>query len=121
MSNPVKPTAFIPLAKLPRAPASDLKKLGWRGMMNALRSKGRLLVTNHEEPEAIIIPVAEYNDLMRLAEQAEAQTESALASLRRNFDERLSALQGQSAATGLRSTIRGRAKLSGKVKAGSGY
>jgi len=45
-----KPAAFLPLAKLASLPASDLKKLGWRGVMNALRSKGRLLVTNHDEP-----------------------------------------------------------------------
>jgi PHD/YefM family antitoxin component YafN of YafNO toxin-antitoxin module len=121
MTIPVKPTAFPPLAKLPRTPASDLKKLGWRGVMNALRSKGKLLVTNHDEPEAVIIAVAEYDDLLRLAAQSEAQTESALANLRRSFDERLSVLQGQSAATRLQSTIRGPAKLGGKVKAGSGY
>ena len=78
MTVPVKPPAFLPRAKLPRTPASDLKKLGWRGMMNALRSNGKLLVTNHDEPEAVIIPVAEYDDLMRLVEQSEAQTESAL-------------------------------------------
>jgi prevent-host-death family protein len=121
MTMPVKPAAFLPLAKLPRAPASDLKRLGWRGMMNALRSKGKLLVTNHDEPEAVIIPVAEYDDLMRLVEQSEAQTESVLANLRHSFDERLSVLQGESAATRLQSTIRGRAKLGGKVKAGSSY
>jgi PHD/YefM family antitoxin component YafN of YafNO toxin-antitoxin module len=121
MTIPVKPPAFLPLAKLPRTPASDLKKLGWRGLMNALRSKGRLLVTNHDEPEAVIIALAEYDDLMRLAEQSEAQAESALANLRKSFDERLSVLQGQSAATRLQSTIRGPAKLGGKVKAGSGY
>jgi PHD/YefM family antitoxin component YafN of YafNO toxin-antitoxin module len=121
MTIRVKPPTFLPLARLPRTPASDLKKLGWRGMMNALRSKGRLLVTNHDEPEAVIIALAEYDDLMRLAEQSEAQTESALATLRRSFDERLSVLQGQSAATRLQSTIRGPAKLDGKVKAGTGY
>ena len=113
--------AFLRLAKLPRTPASDLKKLGWRGVMNALRSKGKLLVTNHDEPEAVIISVAEYDALMLLVEQAEAQTESALAGLRQSFDERLSVLQGRSAATRLQSTIRGRTKLGGKVKAGSGY
>jgi prevent-host-death family protein len=121
MTTSAKPGAFLPLAKLPRTPASDLKKLGWRGVMNALRSKGRILVTNHDEPEAVVIPVAEYDALMQVVEQSEAQTESVLAGLRRNFDERLSVLQGQSAATRLQSTIRGRAKLGGKVKAGSGY
>ena len=121
MTTPAKPAAFLPLAKLPRAPASDLKKLGWRGMMNTLRSKGKLVVTNHDEPEAVIIPVAEYDAIMQLVEQAEARTESTLAGLRRTFDERLSVLQGRSAATRLKSTMRGRAKLGGKVKAGSGY
>jgi PHD/YefM family antitoxin component YafN of YafNO toxin-antitoxin module len=121
MTTSAKPAAFPRLAKLPRTPASDLKKLGWRGMMSALRSKGKLLVTNHDEPEAVIIPVAEYDALMQLVEQLEAQTEAALAGLRRSFDERLSVLQGRSAATRLQSTIRGRAKLGGKVRAGSGY
>jgi prevent-host-death family protein len=121
MTTSTKPAAFLPLAKLPRTPASDLKKSGWRGMMNALRSKGKLVVTNHGEPEAVIIPVAEYDAIMQLVEQAEAQTESTLANLRRTFDERLSVLQGRSAATRLQSTMRDRAKLGGKVKAGSGY
>jgi len=121
MTTPAKPAAFLPLAKLPRTPASDLKRLGWRGMMNALRSKGALLVTNHNEPEAIIFPVAEYDELMRLVEQSAAQTELALANLRQSFDERLSVLQSQSAATRLQTTFRAGAQLDGKVKAGSGY
>jgi prevent-host-death family protein len=85
------------------------------------RSKGRLLVTNHDEPEAVIVSVPEYDALMHLVEQSETQTESALAGLRQNFNERLAVLQERSAAARLRSTIRGRAKLSGKVKAGGGY
>jgi prevent-host-death family protein len=121
MTTSAKPAAFLRLANLPRTRASDLKKLGWRGMMNALRSQGKLVVTNHDEPEAVIIPVAEYDALIQLVEQLEAQTESALAGLRRSFDERLSVLQGRSAGTRLQSTIRGRAKLGGKVRAGSGY
>ena len=121
MTTSAKTTTFPPLEKLPRAPASDLKKLGWRGMMNTLRSKGKLLVTNHDEPEAVIIPVAEYDALMQIVEQSEARTESVLAGLRKSFDERLSALQDRSAASRLQSTIRGRARLGGKVKAGSGY
>lgn len=121
MTTSARTAAFLPLGKLPRTAASDLKKLGWRGMMKALRSKGNLLVTNHDEPEAVIVSVAEYDALMQIVEQSEAQTESALAGLRRSFDERLSVLQSQSATSRLRSTIRRRARLGGKVKAGSGY
>jgi prevent-host-death family protein len=121
MPTSAKPVSFLSLAKLHRTPASDLKKFGWRGLMNELRSKGTLLVTNHDQPEAVIIPLAEYDALMQFVKQSEAQAESALAHLRRSFDERLSALQGRSAAARLQSTVRGRAKLGGKVKAGSGY
>lgn len=121
MTTSAKTGAFVSLAKLPRTPASDLKKLGWRGMMNALRSRGKFLVTNHDEPEAVIMRVAEYDALMQLVKRSETQAESALAHLRQNFDERLSMLQGRPAAARLQSTIRGRAKLGGKVKAGSGY
>jgi PHD/YefM family antitoxin component YafN of YafNO toxin-antitoxin module len=120
MTTPTK-AAFPPLAKLPRAPASDVKKLGWRGMMSALRSKGKLLVTNHGEPEAVIIPAAEYDALMQIVEQSEARAESVLSMLRKGFDERLSVLQDQSATSRLKSAIRERAKLGGKVKTGSGY
>jgi prevent-host-death family protein len=121
MTTSAKTARLVPLEKLPRAPASDVKKLGWRGLMNTVRSKGRLLVTHHDQPEAVIIPVAEYDALMQIVEQSAAQTESALAGLRRSFDARLSVLQNRSAASRLQSTIRSRAKLGGKVKAGSGY
>jgi|SRR5580692_5904603 prevent-host-death family protein len=121
MAASAKPTALRPLAKLPRTPASDVKRLGWRGMMNALRSHGSLVVTNHDEPEAVIIPVAEYDAIMLLVEQSQTQIETALADLRRTFDERLSVLQGRPATARLQSTVRGHAKLAGKVKAGSGY
>jgi PHD/YefM family antitoxin component YafN of YafNO toxin-antitoxin module len=121
MTTSAKTAAFLPVRELPRTAASDLKKLGWRGMMNALRSKGTLLVTNHDAPEAVIIPVAEYDALMQIVAQSQAQIESALAGLRKSFDERLAVLQDRSAADRLQSAVRGRAKLSGKVKAGSGY
>ena len=121
MTSSVRSPTLPRLAKLPRTPASDLKKLGWRGMMKTLRAKGKLVVTNHDEPEAVIIPVNEYDALMLLVERSEARTESVLSGLRESFDKRLSMLQGQSAATRLRSTMRARAKLGGKVKAGESY
>jgi PHD/YefM family antitoxin component YafN of YafNO toxin-antitoxin module len=113
--------AFPPLLELSRARASDVKRLGWRGMMTALRRQGTLLVTNHDEPEAVIIPAADYAAFRQIVEQSAAQTEAALAGLRRSFDDRLAVLQGRSAATRLRKNIRGGARLDGKVKAGSTY
>lgn len=121
MTTSTKTADFPPLAELPRARASDLKKLGWRAIMNALRSQGKLSVTNHNQPEAVILPVAEYDAIRQLVERSEMQTEAALADLRRSFDDRLAVLQERSAASRLRKSIHGGAKLDGKVKAGSTY
>jgi hypothetical protein len=56
---------------------------------------------------------------MKIKEQVETQAEAALTRLRNEFDERLSVLQVRSAADRLRSTVRGKVALRGKVKAGS--
>jgi prevent-host-death family protein len=121
MSTATSPAAFPPLTELPRARASDLKKLGWRAIMDAVRSQGKLSVTNHDRPEAVILPVAEYDAIRQIVERADAQNEAALASLRRSFDERLAVLQEGSAAERLRSSFGKPARLHGRIKAGPTY
>ena len=118
---PPRKTAFVPVLELPRAPASDLKRIGWRGIMNSVRGAGPLLVTNHDQPEAVILPAAEYDALMQIVGQIHSQATSVLSQLREDFDARLLALQEPSAAERLRAVIRDEASLGGKVKAGSGY
>lgn len=109
------------LAQLPRTPASDVKRLGWKSLMKAIRSGGRLVVTNHNEPEAVILSAEEYANLMRLAQQTTMNTEATLANLRHSFDQRLAALQTPDAGDRLRSVMREAARLEGKVKAGDGH
>lgn len=121
MAPTPKPTAPPGLDQLPRAPATDVKKLGWRGVMRTLDAKGRLLITHHNRPEAVILPVEDYQALMREVHQAEATAESALDALRRRFDERLAALQAADAGERLRAVMRGPARLRGKVKAGDSH
>ena len=112
---------FVALDQLPRTPASTLKKVGWRGMMDELRAEGPIVVTNHEKPEAVILPVAAYDALMQLFEQSETRIEASLAALRDSFDERLAVLQERSAGKRLRTALQGRVRLGGKVKAGIRY
>lgn len=109
------------LAQLPHAPASDVKKLGWRGLMKAIRSSGKLVVTNHNEPEAVILSADAYAELMRAAQQTATQTDGALAALRQRFDQRLAALQSADAGDRLRDVMRAGARLEGKVKAGTSH
>jgi PHD/YefM family antitoxin component YafN of YafNO toxin-antitoxin module len=106
---------------LPTVRASDVKRRGWRGVMRTLDVEGAVLVTNHNQPEAVILATAAYANLLEQAKQAESRIESDLALLRRRFNERLAALRKPDAGRRLRSVMRGPARLRGKVKAGQSY
>ena len=106
------------LENLPQTSASDVKKLGWRGVMRTIGRKGKVVVTNHSEPEAVILSAEEYGLILRALSDAGAQQESALEVLRRRFDERLASLQAEDASARLRALMQGPTTLGGKVKAG---
>lgn len=109
------------LADLPKIPASDVKKRGWRGVMRTLAASGPVVVTNHSEPEAVIVSAQEYARLLAAVAANASKTAAGLESLRRRFDERLAVLQRPDAGDRLRAISRSPAKLRGKVKAGTGY
>lgn len=121
MALPPGEEPLAALAQLPHTTASDVKKLGWRGLMKAIRSKGKMVVTNHNEPEAVILSAEEYADLMQLVRTSQMNTTSTLGMLRQQFDQRLGALQAADAGDRLRAVMQGPAKLEGKVKAGARY
>ncbi len=79
------------------------------------------MVTNHDEPEAVIIPADDYARLVEAVRQAESRDESELDALRRRFDDRLAVLQAPGAGDRLRAVMRRPSRLRGKVKAGTGY
>ncbi|MGY0618008.1 type II toxin-antitoxin system prevent-host-death family antitoxin [Lysobacter sp. A378] len=106
---------------LPHTPASDVKKLGWRGVMKSVGRVGRVVVTNHNQPEAVILSVAEYDLILHALRDAAAKDQDALDTLRRRFDERLAALQAPDAGDRLRGVMGRPAKLGGKVKVGASH
>ena len=106
---------------LAAVPASDVKKDGWRGLMRTLDQAEAVVVTNHKEPEAVILSVEAYGELLTIARLAESRAASELEALRRGFDERLAALRAPDAGARLRSVMRSPSKLHGKVKAGTRY
>lgn len=112
---------FDALTPLTRGPASDVKKHGWRGLMRVLQSEGQLVVTNHSEPEAVILSIQDYAAFVRLAQQSEATADSALQTLRQRFDDRLAVLQAPDAGDRLRAVMGEPAALHSRVKAGSTY
>ena len=52
------------LDELPRTPASNVKKLGWRGVMREVDRTGSMVVTHHDRPEAVILSLDEYRALV---------------------------------------------------------
>ena len=113
--------ALKSLESLPRTPASDVKKLGWRGVMKAMARGGKLLVTNHDEPEAVILPVAEYTAIMNQLREAAARDQTALTALRRKYDERLQWLDTPGASDVLDSLFDKPLDLDGKIFTGAEF
>lgn len=110
-----------PLSSLQSLPASDVKKRGWRSVMRMVDERGTVVVTNHDEPQAVILTIRGYEKLLEIARETESRTASELDGLRRGFDERLAALRRKGAGDRLRSVMRRPARMQGRVKAGTGY
>jgi len=109
------------LSDLLRIPASDVKTRGWKGVMRALAASGPVVVTNHSEPEAVIVSARDYARLLAVVEASASKAEAGLESLRRRFDERLASLNRPDAGDRLRAISKRPTTLQGHVKAGTGY
>ncbi len=106
------------VATLPHAPASDVKKLGWRGVMQVVTRNGKLVVTHHNRPEAVILPAAEYERMLALLQAAGEKDRQQLDALRQQFDARLACLNAPGADDALRGLLRKPLALEGQVIAG---
>jgi prevent-host-death family protein len=101
--------------------ASEVKQRGWRGVMRTVRQQGAVVVTNHSEPEAVILGIEQYEALLQAARMVDARKEADLDALRRRFDERLAVLRPDDAGDRLRAVLRKPARLDGKVRSGASF
>jgi prevent-host-death family protein len=115
------PLRIDAIEALPRTPASDVKKQGWRGVMRSVMRTGKMVVTNHNQPEAVILSTEEYRAMVQALQAANSTMPSALDTLRQRFDAHLSQLDGPDAGDRLRRLFDQPAQLDGKVRAGTGY
>ena len=115
------PLLLNTLEDLPRSTASEVKKHGWRGIMRTVADNGKVLITNHNDPEAVILSIREYTAMVDAAKSGQARTPAVLQILRKNFDDRLASLDADDAGQRLRALIDQPPVLDGKVKAGTGY
>lgn len=121
MSKMAKVTASRALSGLARVPASDVKRLGWRGVARVVADRGAVLVTTHDRPEAVIVSSAQYEQLLAGSARAAADVEADLEALRIRFDARLASLQARGAGQRLRGVMRRPLRLRGRVVAGQGH
>lgn len=120
------PVRFDPINELTRTTASSVKE-HWRKVMQEVREQRMVVVTNHNEPQAVIVSAEQYRALQARVEALENALDEArgrssgLDELRRDFDERLAVLQQGQAGDRARDLLRRPARLAGKVKAGTGH
>lgn len=121
MSPTALPALPDHIAALERKPVSDVKREGWRGIMKTVSASGRLLMTNHERPEAVILSLAEYRALAEQADHAQREKQHTLDRLARRFDEDLAALRQPDAGDRLRAAFDAPLRLGDEVIAGRSY
>lgn len=109
------------IGSLPKTPASDVKKIGWRGVMRSIQESGPVVVTNHNVPEAVIVAASEYEAMIQALNEAKGRDQVTLEALRKRFDERLKGLREPGAQPRLLAAARAPVKLRGKIKAGQSY
>jgi len=89
--------------------------------MNAVDAAGKVLMTNHDRPEAVIMSLREYQALTELAERVQSDDQKKLEALTRAFDAELAVLRQPDAGERLRQTFSAPLVMHGKVIAGRGY
>jgi len=108
-------------ARLPATTASEMKRQGWRGIMAAVRREGHLLITNHNIPEAVILPPEQYDKLVSAANENPSEQDPRLQALRLQFRQRMQGLMAPGANERLGTLMSRHPKLDGKVIAGASY
>ncbi|HEV2722491.1 MAG TPA: prevent-host-death family protein [Thermoanaerobaculia bacterium] len=81
-------------------PASFVKA-HWRDVVAEAKAVGEVVVTHHERPEAVVLSMARYQELIH-----EAAAADPLATLRADFDRELAVLREPGAAETLRRVFR---------------
>jgi len=116
-----QPSPISHLAQLPSTTATDMKRRGWRGIMADVRRQGHMLITNHNLPEAVILPPEEYERLTNISRAVLEQREQQIEALKMKFRERMKCLQEPGANEKLANLMSSYPKLEGRVLAGESY
>lgn len=109
------------LDRLEQLPVSEVKKRGWKAVMRLVSDKGAVVVTNHDQPEAVIVPTAEYARLREVARERAGRLDTAEDALRQEWQQRLAVLTQPATRTAVDTLLQGPITLGGTAKAGEGW
>jgi len=112
---------ILPMEELQVAPASDIKQRGWRKLMQSVVSAGPMVITNHKQPEAVIVSAQAYAEMLQALKQRQKLDGDVLVQLRQRFDDRLQSLQAEDAADRINDLLGDPVELNEEVLAGEGY
>lgn len=107
--------------RLEPLPASEIKKRGWKGVMRLVSAKGPVVITNHHQPEAVVVPIAEYERLQKAVSEQTARIRNAEDTLREQWTQRLASLNHPRGRNAMDTLLEGPLRLRGTVKAGDGW
>jgi len=111
-----EPSISSSAAQLPTTSASEMKRQGWRSVMAS-----HLLITNHNVPEAVILPPEQYEKLVHAAQKGLSEPDPHLETLRLRFRQRMKGLLEEGANERLGKVMSLPLKLNGTVIAGDAY
>lgn len=80
-------------SKLACKPVSDLEKKSWGSLVRAINNQGAVVVTDHDQPVAVVLSVENYETLARLAQREQAHIARKIAELNERVDQRLASLK----------------------------
>ena len=75
--------------------------------MRTVGRTGKVVVTHHDTPQAVVLSVEEYGAIATALQAAAERGDPALDALRRSFDDRLAALRAPDAGARLRGLMAG--------------
>lgn len=121
-----RPVPLHDLQALPQAPATDIQKKGWRQFRKLLGESGRVVVTNHRDPEAVVLSLDEYARLQAFEHEcaelkAGQAAESPVDVLTRRFKQRMAERDEAAMAGALRGALERPTRPAGRLKVDDRY
>lgn len=108
------------LDELPRHTATQVKNQ-WGDVVRQVTRTGAAAVTSHSALEMVLMPAADYEELVRGLAALKAQRQNSLDELTQRFNARLALLQQPDAAARVESLFNARGRLAKRPRAGDSF